>query len=183
MKRSYLALGLVVLLLIGGGVFAWVWSMGEHQKRALKAANEMGAIVQVQDTIPGKPVTVTFRKGTLSPEQVARLHDIANLTTVNLIDTQVGDEAAPALAQLSGLRSLDLSGTQITDAGLKPLHGLTALSFRNTAVSDAGLTAVANFAELRSLNAAGTKITDAGMKKLSQKFRVLNLDDTPVGDA
>ena len=59
------------------------------------------------------------------------------------------------LKGLTKLSVLDLSGTQVTDAGLAHLKGLTKLSV---------------------LDLRGTQVTDAGVKELKQALPSLKID-------
>jgi mono/diheme cytochrome c family protein len=65
---------------------------------------------------------------------------------------------------------LDLSGTQITDAGLAVVArfpNLTRLHLNRTSITDAGITHVARLSHLEYLNLYATKITDAGLVPLA----------------
>lgn len=80
-------------------------------------------------------------------------------------------------AQLAALEAiapqilwLDLSGTQITDAGLAVVArfpNLTRLHLNRTSITDLGITHVARLSHLEYLNLYGTKITDAGLVPLA----------------
>jgi uncharacterized membrane protein len=80
-------------------------------------------------------------------------------------------------AQLAALKAiapqvlwLDLSGTQISDAGLAAVEqfpNLTRLHLNRTAITDAGMTHLARLSHLEYLNLYGTKITDAGLVPLA----------------
>ena len=68
------------------------------------------------------------------------------------------------------LAQLDLSGTKVTDAGLKPLADLgklVRLDLHNSAVGDAGLAHLKGLANLGYLNLYGTQVTDAGLAHLT----------------
>jgi len=79
------------------------------------------------------------------------------------------------LAQLSVLRSftvsdylssLDFSGSQVTDQGMRYLQSipsLTTLSLDNTTIGDAGLKTLAQTGSIRHLSVAHTKVTNAGI--------------------
>jgi Leucine-rich repeat (LRR) protein len=69
----------------------------------------------------------------------------------------------------SHLQSLDLSGSQVTDATLDNLgrfHDLRKLSLLYTSVTDAGLKRIASLKELRQLVLDSDLITDAGIARL-----------------
>jgi hypothetical protein len=80
-------------------------------------------------------------------------------------------------AQLAALEAiapqilwLDVSGTQITDAGLAVVArfpNLTRLHLHRTEITDAGITHLARASHLEYLNLYGTKITDAGLTPLA----------------
>ncbi len=104
---------------------------------------------------------------------------------------------------------LDLSGSEITSAGLKTLanvknltklrldatrvHELDALANRknllilklsNTSITDAQLKQIAGLTKLVILDLSGTKITDAGLKELAnfKDLRSLDLEKTAITD-
>lgn len=65
---------------------------------------------------------------------------------------------------------LDLSGTQITDAGLAVIErfpNLTRLHLNRTAITDAGVAHVTRLSHLEYLNLYGTKTTDAALAPLA----------------
>jgi hypothetical protein len=82
-----------------------------------------------------------------------------------------GDAQLAALAAIAPqILWLDVSGTQITDAGLaavEKLPHLTRLHLNRTAITDAGVAHLARLSRLEYLNLYGTKITDAGLTSLS----------------
>ena len=66
---------------------------------------------------------------------------------------------------------LNLSGTQVTDAGLKELAGLKNLHTLNlnfTPVTDAGLKELADLKNLHTLDLSFTAVTDAGLAELQK---------------
>ncbi len=90
---------------------------------------------------------------------------------VNLSGTQVTDAGLEHLKGLTNLRRLYLSGTKVTDAGLEHLKGLTNLehlSLSSTKVTDAGLEHLKGLTKLRALALKGTQVTNVGVKKLQQ---------------
>jgi hypothetical protein len=94
----------------------------------------------------------------------------------------------PEIAGLTALRSLHLSNTQITDAGLPHITGLTALHtlvLVNTQITGAGLPHIASLAALRSLYLSNTQITDAGLTNIAGLTALQNLllVNTQITDA
>jgi Leucine-rich repeat (LRR) protein len=89
---------------------------------------------------------------------------------------------------LTGLQSLDLSSTQVSDAGLVHLQALTGLQsiyLRNTQVSDAGLAHFHALTGLQSLDLSSTQVSDTGLRHLQPltSLQSLYLIDTQVSDA
>lgn len=82
-----------------------------------------------------------------------------------------GDAQLAALEPIaSQVLWLDLSGTQITDAGLAVVErfpNLTRLHLNRTAITDAGVAHVARLSHLEYLNLYGTKVTDASLTPLA----------------
>ena len=98
---------------------------------------------------------------------------------------------AMGLVHLKGLMGnqgrLNLSHTQVTDAGLVHLKGLTKLGqlcLDNTQITDAGLAHLKGLTNLFHLQLADTSITDAGLESLKGMtlLTTLNLDNTEVTD-
>ncbi len=89
------------------------------------------------------------------------------------------------LANMQQLRSLELSGTRVSDAGvqhLTALQGLEDLQLSGSEITDVGLAAVAELPNLTSLTLFGTGASDAGLahlKKLSRLQRLV-LHRTPL---
>ncbi|MDW8038002.1 MAG: protein kinase, partial [Thermoguttaceae bacterium] len=83
-----------------------------------------------------------------------------------------GDEGLLAtLPEPPGPFGLDLSWTQITDAGLVHLAKLTnlqSLDLSETKITDAGLVHLAKLTNLQDLNLSWPKITDAGLVHLAK---------------
>ncbi len=82
-----------------------------------------------------------------------------------------GDAQLEQLLPLNeNVRHLDLSGTSVTDDGMRHVAMFTRLSklqMSRTRVGDAGLARLGSLSELEYLNLYGTAITDAGLGTLS----------------
>ena len=101
---------------------------------------------QVLEVAQGDPrLDVSFHLGgvTLTPEHTAALRPLAGrVVELNLRGTNLDDELAATLADLTALERLHLEKTAVTDAALRhvaPLPKLTYLNLYGTAVTDAGL--------------------------------------------
>ena len=112
----------------------------------------------------------------------------ANVEGVRSYEMSEADIALPYLRELPRLWELDLSHTQVTDAGLERLKGLTQLrwlSLANTHVTDAGLRHLMGLTHLEQLYLSDTQVTDGGLQHLKglTQLYLLWLDDTHVTDA
>ena len=78
-----------------------------------------------------------------------------------------------SIGQLNKLTVPNLSGSKITDAGIKHLEGLVELrnlALERTAISDACLGSLSHLKSLAFIHLTGTRITEAGAKKLREKL-------------
>jgi hypothetical protein len=93
------------------------------------------------------------------------------LTSLRLGLPDVSDVGVRALAGLTELQHLDLSGTGVTDEGLKEVakhRGLTNLSLQGVKnVTDTGVKELAGLPHLKSLVLRATGVTDAGLAELA----------------
>ena len=83
---------------------------------------------------------------------------------------------------------LEISGTEVTDAGLENIKGLTRLETLEVScsqITDAGLEHLKGLAELEWLCLADTQVTDVGLRHLKglTRLETLLLYDTQVTDA
>jgi hypothetical protein len=96
------------------------------------------------------------------------------------------DTTAPTLARLTNLETLDLSGTDISDAGvarLTTLRRLKSLHLSGTAITDASLAVFKDLPALIELDVANTKVTPkAAMRFQLDRPEVTVLADLPTDD-
>ncbi len=106
---------------------------------------------------------------------LAHLSALTGLQTLNLDTTQITDAGLAYLSSLTGLQSLNLTGTQITDAGLARLSDLTGLQTLNLRfcrqITDAGLAHLSGCTKLKNLYTHGTKVTNAGQKRFFESLK------------
>lgn len=108
----------------------------------------------------GALVTLNLRRCRgVTPAGLAHLGALGELSVLSLGDCpQVGSGALGAVAGMTNLVALDLSGTAVDDAGLARLTGLAELTLLNlsrTRVTAAGLTRLAALPSLAQLYLAG----------------------------
>jgi hypothetical protein len=124
-----------------------------------------------------------WRKGRL-----AGLPDPGRPFALDLSGTDLTDAGLKELAGLKSLQMLGIGLTRVTDGGLKELAGLKnlqTLGLGATAVTDTGLKELVGLKNLQSLNLFLDHVTDAGVKELAalKSLQVLNLGGTKVTDA
>ncbi len=95
--------------------------------------------------------------------------------------------AIPLLCELPELESLDLTGSEITDAGvaeLKRIRSLRRICLSHARVSDRGIASLIPLSRLESLDLGGTLVTDASGGTLVQFTRLKDLDlsKTTIGN-
>jgi len=84
----------------------------------------------------------------------------------------------PSKLNFERVRKLDLSYTEITDAGLKEvakLENLTQLELSFTQITDTGLKELTKLKQLEGLYMERTQITDAGLKELAKLENLIEL--------
>lgn len=92
---------------------------------------------------------------------------------------QTGDGALAAIKDWRELRSLNLRGTKVTDAGLAHLAGMTRLESLDIGfalITDGGFDRLTPLTGLKSLSVGGNKITDAGLSGLRLLPQLTSLD-------
>jgi len=89
--------------------------------------------------------------------------------------------AAAHLDRLPDLRSLDLSDSRVTDAGLAGLAALTGLEelvlIGDIGITDAGLAHLRGLARLRKLDLRSTRVTPAGVARLRRALPHAEISD------
>jgi Leucine-rich repeat (LRR) protein len=119
---------------------------------------------------------------------IAHLKGLTGLKSLDLGTSQVTDTGLGQMTALTGLQTLDLGGTRVTDSGLQHLTVLTELQeldLQRTRVTDVGLSHLRNMKALRELNLASTRTRDVGIVYLKglTALRRLDLQFTDIGDA
>jgi CheY-like chemotaxis protein len=113
---------------------------------------------------------------------------LVGVRVLNLSMTEVTDAGLEALRDLNHLESLTLSFLKITDLGLghlATLSSLTHLDLSVSAITGAGLESLRSLLHLRSLDLSATRIRDASLASLGGLVALeqLDLHMTGIGDA
>jgi hypothetical protein len=124
----------IVLLMVAGGAFEY-WR--RHRGRFQLCLIDVFVIVTLVACAEGFPHDTTIQLPRLPRLRGLNMYDAAfygdgleylrDIEVLDLSRTDVGDDAMPKFAAMRNLKSLSLTGTKITDAGLEHLKGLTQL--------------------------------------------------------
>ncbi len=172
----FLELAASATLLIAAGVFFGMRTH-DHMSNAADRGSERCERIAGMQTLPrGK-----FSRDASLPSRPIFMADLSGLP--------IGDDEVCALIQHAPkLAWLNLTGTNVTDAGLVHLKSapeLTILTLGHTAITDKGMKHLAQLAKLEELVLFGTQITDAGLEHLrgAATLRELGLQSTSITDA
>jgi hypothetical protein len=176
-RRSLLIF--TVIVAVG---FAWLGSKIERKRREqaiVDAIRERGGIVEL-DYVNGEPAGPAWLRWLLG---VNFFSDVQRVRIAHADDAMLR-----GFTELTQLRTLEILGDGVTDAGLVNLKGLTRLQrlyLDNTKVTDVGLVNLKALNELQRLFLISTQVTDAGLVNLKtlNELQLLRLDDTQVTDA
>ena len=158
------------------------------ERKIDKMIADLGGTVRHDENQIWRPtIYVGLSNTKVADAALAELRALKQLRSLNLHGTGIGDAGLNHLAGQTSLQELFLGGTKITDKGLSTIGGLKALRTLNlskTAIGDEGLKQLAALKDLRILNLASTKATDAGLKELSnlEQLEELYLNNTAVAD-
>jgi hypothetical protein len=119
---------------------------------------------------------------------ISRLNYLDDYKSLNLSGTDVTDEELVYLDRLDGPFGLKLANTKVTDLGvahLANLSNLCALDLSGTRITDASILHLTKLRDLCRLNLAGTCVTDKGLRFPTPplELNMLDLRDTSISDA
>ena len=143
--------------------------------QAIKTAQAAGA--RVEPVMPGSPLLrvefLASPQNTTDKEMKGLAALNRHIAILSLGGSKVTDRALAAIAKMPQLVRLDLNRTGVTDRGLKTLakskpKELRSLNLYGTAVTDAGIGALA-LPQLTAIYLWGTKTTDAGIAKFRER--------------
>jgi Leucine-rich repeat (LRR) protein len=109
----------------------------------------------------------------LSARELPRVARHRNLHSLDLSHSNIDDEALRSLSGMPDLRSLDLSETKITDAGVAVLaehRNLQSLDLSQTGVTDVALPPLVKLPYLSQLDLRETQITEAAVRELRRQM-------------
>jgi hypothetical protein len=167
---------LLLLTVAVAAAFAWL----AHEKREVEEIDKMPGVMEYDFQVDAS------RKGRKAipagPPWLRRIlgdHFFAEVIDLDLSGTQVTDAGLEHLKGLTQLWRLSLNGTEVTDVGLEHLKGLMQLQglyLTRTKVTDAGLEHLKGLTQLRVLRLSGTQVADAGLEHLKGLTQLERLD-------
>lgn len=181
-NRICLALSLAMALTLWR-VTPSIASSNDEIDRAVARLQELGAVIRRDASLPKHPViAVEFRMAQL----VQRQDQLVDPFSVRVAPIKVGSDVIADIVLLKDLKELNLSGTAVTDGGLKTLgamRSLRRLELDRTSITDAGLDAIANL-DLNYLSVNDTKLTDASIEKLvnMKSIKILSVEGTGISE-
>jgi hypothetical protein len=115
-------------------------------------------------------VAVDLRDATPAADVTRWLPLMPELRALAAKNVALDDESLGLIGRLLGLTHLDLSGTPISDQGIKRLErmsNLSVLTLAQTGISDQSVAALGRFRKLRRLDLTNTQISDQGIQQLA----------------
>ena len=173
--RYRLVVLLVVLAICGGPMLVSLWRVW-RQSRA----------IQHVETLRGR-ISYAYDVQEVLPEWTRRVIP-RTVQGVDLRGTKAANRDICCLADLYGIKQLDLTATKVGSGGLSPLARvaeLEKLRLDRTMVTDEDLSALAGLRSLKELSLSKTRITVAGIRNLGPQPALVRLDlsGTRVKDA
>ena len=201
-RRSYVRISvraLMVLVLFAGGWMGWLVRSARVQRAAVAAIQRVNGYVEYEwdFTNPNrKPsggswwpkwlvdylgvdyffnIVAVDLDGRATDLELVHVGNLTRLRNLQLSQSEVTDSGLVYLQGLTSLKRLTLKSTGVTDAGLAHLKGLTSLEeirLQATDCSDAGLAHLGASPHLKVLGLAGTRVTPAGLARLKAAIRL-----------
>ena len=150
--------------------------------KAIEKIELLGGKIRRDDTLPGRPVVeVNFKENKrFSYRYLRLLTPFSELKTLNVSATQITDAGMLEIGRHTSLTSLYIARTEISDAGTKELRhlkNLTTLNLVGNKITDAGLKSIGELTNLERLHIGRSDVTEVGLKELNnlKQLRELNL--------
>jgi internalin A len=135
------------------------------ESAAVKKIELLGGRIERDGTRPHEPIVGVSFAGNhkFNDKFVHLLVEIENLTALDLSHTQITDAGLKELWKLTKLKSLNLNFDGITDQGLRDLE---MLDLSATQITDAGLSELGELKNLTHLYIDMHRVTEAGLNEL-----------------
>ncbi len=161
---------------------------GPDEQREIVLASNPAEITILPDSPPPKLADVhpDEKQAAAALQQLGAIlaaDDQGRIRSVRLSRTAVTDAGLVHLGNLAELKAVYLDDTQITDAGLRhvaELAGLKTLSVNYTRVGDAALEHLKGLGQLGSFELLETDVTAAGLRKLEKALPQMQTTVDPL---
>ncbi|QGQ22043.1 protein kinase [Gimesia benthica] len=124
-------------------------------------------------------ISIAVYKSSISHAALQSIGELEQLISLDLSSSQIDDAGLGYLTGLTKLEKLFIHANhQITDEGLKHLKGmrdLQVLTVTNGQITDEGIMYLQGMRDLEVLNVGGTGITDAGLKQIARHKNLVEL--------
>jgi hypothetical protein len=147
-------------------------SCDEHQRSELKVGGtaEPSFIEQADAVRAGQSDQIRLDHALVGDQHVVELDGLEDqLRRINVSQSDITDAGLARIAGMANLIQLRLASEKVSDAGLvclAELHELRHLHLIDMPISDAGLAHLHELKSLESLYLDGTRATDDGMRQL-----------------
>ena len=173
---------LAIFLLLQGALFAF---QSGDQQASIDRLKEIGAVLSTDDD--GKIVGLQFPEG--SSFDQPDWHHLAQLTGLRDLDLgalYVGNDILKHVGTLTELQTLNLFGNPLDSIALvdiEDLQKLETLYLYRTFIDDEGIRSIAKLKNLRRLNMFDTFLTDKGLELLGkcQDLEHLSIGNSKAG--
>lgn len=137
--------------------------------------------------VPGTIDFVNLRMQPVTDDELSRILESPTLRLLDVSGSLVTDKGVKQLGTQNQLESLGLSGTQITDASVQQLASLKRLKFldlSSTRVTGGGIQTLGGLKQLRTLRLESTRTSDECLALIATLPNLWQLDlkDTRVTD-
>ncbi|MDG7057356.1 MAG: ankyrin repeat domain-containing protein [Wolbachia endosymbiont of Penenirmus auritus] len=171
-----------------GNVTQPLMNFNEYVKDNILSIQSCGAIdiSALVSFLQNKPniTSLNLADSNIGNEGVKELTKLTNITSLTLVDNNISDEGAKELTKLINLVSLDLLDNNISDEGIKELTKLTNLTYLDLSennIGDEGAKELVRLKKLTYLALSGNNISYKVAEELVDKL--VNLTDLLYNDA
>lgn len=178
------ALIIVVVVVVGAGGFWWyvMQSSAAAEAEAAERIEELGGFVRKGQDGHVRTVNLSPPKAHENIDAIVQeIPSLGYLENLNALNAPVTDEHLEPIGRTDSLLALNLTNTNVGDAGMAHLTGLdnlVSLEIYGTDVTDKGLEAVGRLYTLKILNIGNTRVTG----DLSQLLPLENLERLLAGN-
>lgn len=157
------------------------WALQNRGSVVVRDANQQSYALESDDPLPSEPFHLTEIYLSDCPAVTDQhLWEIAKLPYVHILiipDTKTGNEGVKALADNSGLISLALGYTRVTDEGVQALPlGIEYLNLNGLDITDAAASRIRQMTQLKELVLHDTLVSDETLQAISSLRFLTHLD-------